>query len=215
MSRNSKSKAGRVHNSKRAPATTKSKQLDRGWLGPPPSTVRKLSEFSSGSPFLSLSRRKREYCPLQRQTFEVGLSPEHRLPEVAPAELATLQCNLLVVNPQPRGVWAFRYVNDRVLKPAQARREKVNILRLFAWLSQEKILRRPQQMMAVIADLLPRWNLYPADQGPELFSSITWWSHDRLWEFIGVPFGVVDIAIDEVGKGLRGELVRSLSHSSS
>jgi len=128
-----------------------------------------------------------------------------------PGDRVPLQCNLLVIEPPAGGVWAIRYINDKVLGPAQARREKANVLRLFGWLCQEKILRRPDKMTAVAAEMVPRWNTYPADRGPEMFSYETWWSHERLWDFIGVPYAVVEIAIDEIGRDLRQKLVGELA----
>lgn len=122
-----------------------------------------------------------------------------------------VQCNLLVVEPEPGGVWAFRFINDKSLSVAQARREMANVLRLFGWLSQEKILRRPDRMTAVVAELLPRWHDYPAERGSEMFSDVTWRSHRQFWKFVDVPFEAVEIAMERVGQELRGKLMASLS----
>lgn len=123
----------------------------------------------------------------------------------------SIQCNLLVVEPGEGQVNAIRYVNDKSLSPAQAHREKVNILRVYAWLCQEKVLRRSVQLHARIADLLPRYHTYPADRGPSLFSRRTYWSHDLLWDFIGVPYDVVTLAMEDVGKGLREHLSKGMA----
>jgi hypothetical protein len=129
----------------------------------------------------------------------------------------TLQCNLLVIEPdkldgQPHA-WAFRFVNPRTLSAHPSRRqERANILRLHALLVQEKILRDPRSIRVAAAELLPRHTGGAGfkDRYPTYFSSLTYWSTERVWEFIGVPFEVVSAAILDVAKEFRERLKASL-----
>ncbi|MCY2926385.1 MAG: hypothetical protein NT031_13285 [Planctomycetota bacterium] len=129
----------------------------------------------------------------------------------------TLQCSLVVVEPDPLNgtvhAMAFRYVNPKTISSHPARKqERVNLFRLYAMLTQEKILREPTTILAVVAELLPRHvSEYAVDDGyPGYFSSLTYWSADRLWKFIGVPFAVVTAAIQDVAKEFRDRLKGSL-----
>jgi hypothetical protein len=168
---------------------------------------------------LEVSQREREER-LQKLGEEIARAEEfdHRVLEgifarvpKGPWQAVPLQCNLLVVEPGEGHVWAFRYVNDKALSPSQMRREKVNVLRVHGWLCQEKVLRRPDKMTAVIAELLPRWNLVRPENDPEMFSPMTWWSHSRLWKFIGVPFEALEVAVARVGRDMRKLIVDCLS----
>jgi hypothetical protein len=72
-----------------------------------------------------------------------------------------VQCNLLVVEPPRKDarphVFALRFVNPKTISShAQRKQERANLLRLYAYLVQEKIFRDPETIQACIADLLPR-----------------------------------------------------------
>lgn len=133
-----------------------------------------------------------------------------------PAQDATLQCNLLVVEPdrldrRPHA-WAFRFVNPKTIAShATRKQERVNMLRLYAYLVQEKILRDPSSLRVGVAALVPRKvDSAHQDHYPDYFSTETYWSTERLWHFIGVPFQAVTSAIDEVAGEFRDRLKEGL-----
>jgi hypothetical protein len=135
-----------------------------------------------------------------------------------PVGLTALQCNLLVIEPDRRDeavhAWAIRFVNPKIIAQHAARKqERVNLLRLYALLVQEKIMRRPESISVCVAALVPRESTldYP-DHYADYFSAETYWSSNRLWEFIGVPFDVVRIAIHAAAKGFRDRLREGLRH---
>jgi len=139
----------------------------------------------------------------------------HSLPG-PPSSEVTLQCNLLVIEPdradkQPHA-WGFRFVNRKTLSSHPTRKqERVNLLRLYAYLTQEKILRDPRQIHVYVAELFPRSSRFGArDRYPGYFSPQTYWSSNQLWEFIGVPFNVVTFALRDVAKEFRQQLVKGL-----
>jgi len=76
----------------------------------------------------------------------------------------------------------------------------VNLLRLYAYLVQEKLLRKPTAIRVCVAELLPRMgsDFDRYDYYPDYFSPHTYWNSNQLWQFIGVPFGVVSQAIQNV-----------------
>jgi hypothetical protein len=129
-----------------------------------------------------------------------------------PSDPTNLQCNLLVIHPnKPDGevsAWAIRFVNPKTLtQHATRKQERVNLLRLYALLVQEKVKRVPQSIQVCVAELVPRntgWD--SQDHYPDYFSPVTYWSNDRLWDFIGVPFGVVQVAIRGVAEKFRDRL---------
>jgi hypothetical protein len=143
---------------------------------------------------------------------------EEQLTQVAaslrgpPADPTTLQCNLLVVEPDRAGgpphAWAIRFINPKTFTQHAARKqERVNLLRLYALLVQDRVMPAPQSIHVCVAELVPRgtgWD--DQDHYPDYFSSLTYWSNKRLWEFIGVPFDTVKVAIREVAAQFREQL---------
>ncbi len=133
-----------------------------------------------------------------------------------PAQKVTLQCNLLVVEPDRLDgkvhAWAFRFVNPKTIASHPTRKqERLNVLRLYAYLVQEKIMRDPECIHVGVAALLPRQGHFECrDRYPDYFSTTTYWSTDRLWKFIGVPFEVVSLAVQEVAKEFRNNLIDGL-----
>ncbi len=134
-----------------------------------------------------------------------------------PVSEITLQCNLLVVEPnlsdsKPHA-WAFRFVNSKTMTSHPSRKqERVNLLRLYAYLVQEKILRNPSQMNVYVAELLRRKERHHEgfDRYPDYFSCLTYWSSERLWDFIGVPFELVTDAIQIASTEFRKQLIAGL-----
>jgi len=129
-----------------------------------------------------------------------------------PVQEVTLQCNLLVIEPsrmdaQPHA-WAVRFINPKTISSHAARKqERVNLLRLYAFLVQEKILRDPKQIEVCVAELLPSYSGFEdRDRYPDYFSSETYWTTCRFWDFVGVPFEVVTCAIQDVAKEFRDRL---------
>jgi hypothetical protein len=133
-----------------------------------------------------------------------------------PATETPLQCNLLVIEPdKPDGAfhaWGVRFVNPKTISQHSARKqERVNLLRLYALLVQEKITRQPQSICVCLAELLPRRRQWASqDHYPDYFSEVTYWSSDQLWRFIGVPFDVVSMALREEAKAFRQRLKEGL-----
>ena len=88
----------------------------------------------------------------------------------------------------------------------------MNLLRLYAYLVQEKVFREPPTIRVAVAELLPRdtggFDAY--DYYPHYFSTETYWSSEQLWELIGVPFDVVTQAIQNVAKEFRERLIGGL-----
>jgi hypothetical protein len=133
-----------------------------------------------------------------------------------PASDVTLQCNLLVIEPhkvdgKPH-TWACRFINRKTISSHPARKqERVNLLRLYALLVQEKIFRTPESLHVHVAELVPRTTGFEEqDKYPDYFSAETYWSSDQLWNFIGVPFEVVTHAIESVAKDFRDRLISGL-----
>ena len=104
--------------------------------------------------------------------------------------------------------WAVRFINPKTISSHAARKqERVNLLRLYAFLVQEKILRDPKQIEVCVAELLPRYSGFEdRDRYPDYFSSETYWTTCRFWDFVGVPFEVVTCAIQDVAKEFRDRL---------
>jgi hypothetical protein len=129
-----------------------------------------------------------------------------------PAEKTLLNCNLLVIEPNKYDkkyhAWAFRFINPKTFAShANRKQERVNLLRLYALLVQEKILRDPEFINVCVAELLPRKHLaYGQDRYPDYFSPVTYWSSEKLWDFINVPFEVVTCSIHDVAKKFREKL---------
>jgi hypothetical protein len=129
-----------------------------------------------------------------------------------PASEVILQCNLLVIEPDKRDgqvhAQAIRYINPKTFASHPTRKqERVNLLRLYALLVQEKILRDPQSIHVRVAELVPRRVDYEHnDHYPDYFSTHTFWPTKTLWEFIGVPFDVVQLALHDVAQEFRKRL---------
>lgn len=130
-----------------------------------------------------------------------------------------VQCNLLVVDPERSDgkphVHAIRFVNPKTMAShRQRKQERANLLRLYAFLVQEKPFRDPRSVQVSVAELLPRagsdFDQY--DYYPDYFSSHTYWSSEKLWQFIGVPFTVVSEAIASVAEEFREQLTDGLTY---
>ena len=141
-----------------------------------------------------------------------------------PARPTLVRCNLLFIEPERRDaeaqVWGIRYINPTTFnQSATVKGERVNLLRLRAYLAQEKPFRAPGKIRVIAADLLPRHNREDASgRSAAHFSPRTRWNADKLWEFIGIPFGAVTAGIREAGnkagERLRTEIRRlGVAHS--
>lgn len=128
----------------------------------------------------------------------------------------TLQCNLLVIEPyhqdQKQHAWAIRFVNPKTISSHAVRKqERVNVLRLYAFLKKEKILRDADSLSVRVAEYVPRKTQFDYyDRYPDYFSAETYWSSEKLWKFIGVPFSVVTVALTEAANQFRNELTNGL-----
>lgn len=146
------------------------------------------------------------------------------------AEIDTiaLRANLVIVDPNKvegtPSVTALRFVNPRMMISYKDRRaERANLLRLYGYLVQEKILTNPGTIRVALAEIVPRGNWQSfhrvlaadgipefSDHYPDYFSTNTYWTCERLWKFIGVPFDVVEIALRRVGRELGGKMRHGL-----
>ena len=78
-----------------------------------------------------------------------------------PAEETTIQCNLLVIGPNEKGgtptVQAIRFVNPKTMSShAYRKQERFNLMRVYALLVQEKIMREPSAINVCVAEFVPR-----------------------------------------------------------
>jgi hypothetical protein len=164
-------------------------------------------------------RRRRAW---QMPQEEIVARDREHLSEIATAtekgsfSEVTLQCNLLVIEPDKKDgephAWAIRLVNPKAISSHSIRKqERVNLLRLYAFLVQEKILRSPQDISVCVAEYVPRKNEYESyDRYPDYFSAETYWSSEVLWKFIRVPFEVVTLALKEAAAHFHAELTKGL-----
>lgn len=172
---------------------------------PPVRDVKKDRHWSSEANVMAMSR-DREHL--------VHIAASLKGP---PAMETPMQCNLLVIEPDKLDgqthAWGIRFINPKTISQHAARKqERVNLLRLYALLVQEKIMRQPEAISVCLAELLPRKRQRESqDHNSDYFSAVTYWSSDKLWRFIGVPFGVVSIAIREEAKSFKKKLKDGLS----
>jgi hypothetical protein len=124
-----------------------------------------------------------------------------------------VQCNLLVIELDQKDgkphVHAVRFINPKTFSShAQRKQERVNLLRLYAYIVQEKLYPDPAKIHVCVAELLPRAEGAFAryDYYADYFSPHTYWTADQLWRFIGVPFDVVTQAITNVAQEFRERL---------
>jgi hypothetical protein len=128
------------------------------------------------------------------------------------ARPSVVRCNLLVIEPERSDhaphAWAIRYINPTTFGQASAiKAERANLLRLRAYLSQEKPFRAPGLIQVAIADLVPRASRESeTGRTRNYFSSRTYWSAERLWGFLEVPFAAVTAGIREAGSAMRTQL---------
>jgi hypothetical protein len=133
-----------------------------------------------------------------------------------PCSSVRLQCNLLVAEPneadQRPHAYAFRFVNPKTFNGfAKRKDERSNLLRLYAFLVQEKPFRAPVTIQTCVAELFPRGSDASETGGyPDYFTPLTYWTSERLWNFIGVPFNVVSLGVELVARELRPVLEKGL-----
>ena len=108
--------------------------------------------------------------------------------------------------------YAIRFINPKTFTGAEKRKGfRADLLRLYAFLVQEKPFRDPVTIRPCVAELFPRSSDASETGGyPDYFSPLTYWSSETLWKLIGVPFDVVTIAIELVARELRPLLEQNL-----
>lgn len=128
-----------------------------------------------------------------------------------------LQCSLLIVEPDQADrrphVTAYRFINPKTFSSHEKRKqERVNLLRLYAYLCQEKPFRDPHSVKVYVTELLPRdtGDFDGLDHYPDYFSSETYLSSDEFWKRLGVPFSAVKSAISDVAQEFRDRLITGL-----
>ena len=69
----------------------------------------------------------------------------------------------------------------------------------------------PSSIHVCVAELVPRYaDFEQYDRYPDYFSPETYWTTDRLWKFIGIPFEAVTLAIRDAAKEFRNRLIEGL-----
>lgn len=127
-----------------------------------------------------------------------------------------LYCDLLVVGPDRHtgdvGVRAFRFVNPKTFgKRAERKETRLNLLRLMAYLVQEKIFRDPETIEVQVAEIVPRPRSSKGLYGFPYFSTHSYWSADRFWnDYIGVPFSVVEWTIRDIGQRVLADRLQGI-----
>lgn len=127
-----------------------------------------------------------------------------------------IRCNLIIYDPNKVGgtpmVNAIRFINPRVLdKHTERKEERINLLRLYAYLIQEFNDIDPRAIRVRVAELLPRYSHFDnLDHYPQYFSDRTYWTAIETWGFIGVPLPVIKHAIKTAATQLRTHLTQQL-----
>ncbi len=199
------------------------------WRVPLPRNVLQMIDVMVGeqereAPSVRQRFRRRQWSPEDnewaRDRDRKYLAEVANSPPAALYDLTPLHCNLLVIEPAGHNghevqVWAIRFVNPKTIaQHATRKQERVNLLRLSAWLVQENLVPRRPSIHIHVAELVPRhvsWEWL--DHYPDYFSPLTYWSSERLWDFIGVPFGVVQVAIRDVARQVEGWFVKAAARA--
>lgn len=122
-----------------------------------------------------------------------------------------MKCNLLILEPEFHDrrphAWAFRFINPTLMnRRSTVRDERVNLLRLYAWLLDQKPFRAPMQISVVAADLLPRLQTGEHGSSRVHFSPDTRWSSELLWERLGIPFAAITAGLRKASAALSTRL---------
>jgi hypothetical protein len=132
-----------------------------------------------------------------------------------PARPISVRCNLLIVEPECADraphAWAIRYVNPTAFNQmGTIKSERINLLRLRAYLAQEKPFRAPGKIRVIAADILPRSGADDGGRASAHFSPLTRWQGEELWRFLDVPFAAVTAGIRDAGSNVREPLRTAL-----
>lgn len=101
----------------------------------------------------------------------------------------------------------IRFITPSIVTDAVIRGERVNLLRLSAWLHQEKLFRRPGSIRVAAADLVPRLARDGETGRPSAyFFEFSRWRGDDLWQYLGVPFAAVAAGIRDAGADVAARL---------
>jgi hypothetical protein len=170
--------------------------------------------------------RSNAHKPFQARVFTDEQNKDERAKDLAylkrvesaiaglESEIQKIQCSLLVVEPASGGnkptVNAYRFINPKTFSThAKRKEERINMLRLHAYLCQEKLFREPHTIKVYVAELLPRptSSFVSHDHYPDYFSTETYLTSERFWERLGVPFSAVKAAIADVAVEFREKLI--------
>ena len=83
-------------------------------------------------------------------------------------------------------------------------------MRLYAFLAQEKLLRDPAQIIAVVAEPIPRVGA-KGDSYPDYFTPNSLWKWKQFWEFMGLPYEVVPLGIRDAVSRIRNQFANAMS----
>lgn len=132
-----------------------------------------------------------------------------------PMTYVEMKCNLLILEPEFRDrkphAWAVRFINPTLMnRRSTVRDERVNLLRLYAWLVDQKPFRTPMQISVVAADLLPRVQAVEHGASRVHFAQDTRWNAEQLWDGLGIPFAAVTAGVRRASIALNSRLTATL-----
>jgi hypothetical protein len=119
-----------------------------------------------------------------------------------PPEKTLLSCNLVVVEPEPGPIHAFRFINLKNAGRATVQSERKNFLRLIAHVHQEKLFRRPEACHVILAPLVDRDTRRALRHYSLRFDQEELWQARKFWEFINVPYSAVQEGLLDAGRRL-------------
>lgn len=133
-----------------------------------------------------------------------------------PLVFVAMKCNLLILEPEFRDqrphAWAIRFINPTLMnRRSTVRDERVNLLRLYTWLVQQKPFRTPMQISVVAADLLPRQQAAEHRSSRVHFTSDTRWNAEQLWDGLGIPFAAITAGVRRASLALSSRISAGLS----
>ena len=170
---------------------------------------------TGGNPFTR--RVWRSSKPADRKADQEALARVEKAIAGDETDRQKLQCSLLVVEPDKKDkrphVTAYRFINPKTFSSHDARKqERVNALRLYAYLCQEKPFRDPASIKVYVTEIVPRdtGGFDEYDHFPDYFTSETYLSSEEFWNRLGIPFETIQEVISEVAGEFRDKLISGL-----
>jgi hypothetical protein len=128
---------------------------------------------------------------------------------------STIACDLLVIAPDRLDgrahAQAFRFINTKTFRrPGDRRKARQNLLYLYAFLVQQKVERLANSLKVYVAEIAPRRANHRYTIGFPYFTSHTYLDAEQLWDYIGVPFHVVEWTLRDIGQRFLSDRLREL-----